>query len=301
MPDLSLLSLLTQLLINGLLLAGIYALMAVGLNIIFGVIRILNMAHGELLMLGGFGAFWVWRLLGLNPIIAVPLLAPVFFAAGYLFQRLVLQRLVLPQAGRGMAREDSSLLLTYGLSLALVALARVLSTADYRSVPFLRGSWALGQLVVSYSQLAALTTAAVMTAALLVLLNYTSIGRAIRATAQNHDLAETCGVAVRRIYAVTLGLGAAAAAVAGVMFSMIYAIYPEMGLDYSIRAFVIVILGGLGSLVGSFAGALALGLTESFSAFYLGSLPATIVPFLLILAVLLIRPTGVAGGRKREA
>jgi len=294
--------LVAQLLVNGLLLAGIYALMAVGLNVIFGVIRILNMAHGEVLMLGGFGAFWIWRLLGFNPIIAVPLLAPVFFAAGYAFQRLVLQHLFSNRLGREqMSVEDSSLLATYGLSLALVALARVLWTSDYRSVPFLRGSWLLGELIVSYSQLAAFSAAAAMTGVLLLLLNFTRIGRAIRATAQNHDLAESCGVTVRHVYAVTFGLGAAAAGVAGLMLSMIYAIYPEMGLDYSIRAFVVVILGGLGSLSGSFVGALALGLSESVCAFYLGALPATIVPFLLILAILLVRPTGIVASRKRQA
>src|SRR5687767_13492992 len=120
---------LVQLLINGLLLAGVYALLALGLNVIFGVIRVLNMAHGEFLMLGGFAVFWLWRLADLNPLLGLFAVVPVFFAGGYVFQHVVVRRLM---RARTVALEDSSLLLTYGLSLALVALARYLWTADYR-------------------------------------------------------------------------------------------------------------------------------------------------------------------------
>jgi branched-chain amino acid transport system permease protein len=289
-------SLLVQLLLNGVLLAGVYALMALGLNMIFGVIRVLNIAHGEMLMLGAFGAFWAWRLAGMNPIVAFLLLGPLMFLCGYLFQYFVVNRL----SSSRMAIEDSSLLLTYGLSLTLVALARALWTSDYKSVSFLRGSWTVGYLIVPQTKVAAFVTAIVITAGLIAMLYRTGIGMAIRATAQSKDLASVCGVRARHIHSVAFGLGTALAGAAGMMLSTMYAVYPDMGVDYSIRAFVIVILGGLGSMAGTFSGALVLGLVESFGSFYLGALPATIIPFIVVLLVLFFRPAGLLGSGKRE-
>lgn len=289
-------SLLAQLAVNGILLAGVYALMAIGLNVIFGVIRVLNMAHGEMLMIGAFAAFWVWRLSGANPFVAFVAMGPVFFAFGYAFQYLVVQRI----ARSTMPLEDSSLLLTYGLSLTLVALARFAWSADYRSVPFARGALQMADISLPYSRLAAFGAAITITAALIGLLRFTRIGMGIRATAQSRDLAAACGVRPRHVHAVAFGLGAALAGAAGMMLSTLYAVYPDMGVDYSVRAFVIVILGGLGSMSGAFLGAAVLGITETFGSFYFGALPATIIPFLVILVVLLIRPVGLLGSRKRE-
>lgn len=286
-----------QLLLNGILLAGVYALMALGLNLIFGVIRVLNMAHGEILMMGAFGAFWAWRLTGLNPLVAFVLLGPLMFACGYLFQYYVVQRIA---TGR-MAIEDSSLLLTYALSLTLVALARFLWTSDYRSVPFLSGSWLVGDLLFPLSKVAAFLSALVVTLLLMVGLYRTRIGMAIRATAQSRDLASVCGVRARHVHAVAFGIGVALAGCAGMMLSTMYAVYPDMGLEYSIRAFVIVILGGLGSMPGTLIGALLLGIIESFGAFQFGAVPATIIPFLVILVILLLRPAGILGAFRRQA
>lgn len=285
-----------QLLLNGVLLAGVYASMAMGLNLIFGVIRVLNMAHGEVLMMGAFCAFWAWRLAGLNPILAFVVTAPLLFAFGYLFQYYVVRRIA---AGR-MALEDSSLLLTYGLSLTLVALARLMWSADYRSVPFMQGSWIAGGLIFPVSKAFAFASAVVVSALLVVLLRWTRTGMAIRATAQNRELAAVCGVRDRHTHAVAFGIGAALAGLAGMMLSTMYAVYPDMGVEYSIRAFVIVILGGLGSMTGAFIGAVILGVLESVGAFYFGTLPATLIPFIAILAILLVRPTGLAGLRARE-
>ena len=289
-------SLLVQLLVNGVLLAGMYALMALGLNLIFGVIRVLNMAHGELLMLGGFGAFWAWRLLGLNPVFAFALLGPAFFVSGYLFQYFVVRRI----AGGRMPIEDSSLLLTYGLSLVLVAMTRLLWTSDYRSVPFLPGSSLAGEITLSHTQMAAFGMAMGITLLLMAFLYRTRVGRAIRATAQNRDLAAACGVEAHHVHAVAFGIGAAVAGGAGMLLSMMYTVYPEMGIDYSLRAFVIVILGGLGNMRGAFLGAVVVGVTETFGAFYFGALAATIIPFLLILVILLFRPDGMVGVAQRH-
>jgi branched-chain amino acid transport system permease protein len=289
---------LVQLVINGLLLAGVYALLALGLNVIFGVIRVLNMAHGEFLMLGGFTVFWTWRLADLNPLLGLMAVVPVFFAAGYLIQHLLVRRLM---RARMVALEDNSLLLTYGLSLALVALARYLWTADYRSVPVMRGSFVFGDLIFSYSLLIAFVAAVGMTAMVFLFLRFTRMGMMIRATAQNRELASACGVEAHRVYAVAFGLGTAVAAAAGSLLAMMFAIYPEMGLDYSIRAFVIVILGGLGSMLGVLIGAVVLGITESIGSFVFGSLTATIIPFGLIFLILLLRPGGIAARAQRAS
>ena len=288
-------SLIAQLAVNALLLAGVYALMALGLNVIFGVIRVLNMAHGEMLMIGAFGAFWAWQLAGLNPVLALLLLSPVFFGLGYAFQYFVVRRL----EGSRMPIEDSSLILTYGLSLSLVALARLVWSPDYKAVPMLQGSWLLGDLLVSRSKAVACAIALVTMAGIFSLIFRTRVGMAIRATAQSKDLAAACGVRARHVHALAFGLGTAMAGAAGMMLATMYAVYPDMGLEYSIRGFVIIILGGLGSIPGTFLGALLLGMVESFGSYVVGTMAATVIPFLVILLVLLWRPTGLLGARSR--
>ncbi|MGE0802900.1 MAG: branched-chain amino acid ABC transporter permease [Lautropia sp.] len=288
--------LILQLVLNGVLLAGVYASMAMGLNLIFGVIRVLNFAHGEVLMIGAFCAFWAWRLAGLNPVASFLISGPLLFACGYLFQYFVVRRI----ANRRMAIEDASLLLTYGLSLVLVALARLFWSADYRSVPFLQGSWLVGEMIFPISRTFAFGCALAVTILLVGMLHWTRIGLAIRATAQNRELASACGVLDRHVHAVAFGIGTTLAGLSGMLLSTMYAVYPDMGMEYSIRAFVIVILGGLGSMTGAFVGALILGIVESVGSFYLGALPATLIPFLAILAILFLRPAGLAGARARE-
>ena len=288
-------ALIAQLAVNGLLLAGVYALMAMGLNAIFGVIRVLNMAHGELLMMGAFAAFWAWQLAGLNPVVALVLVGPLLFGCGYLFQYFVVSRL----EGGKMPIEDSSLLLTYGLSLTLVAFARFVWTADYKAVPLLQGSWLIGDILVSRSKAAAFGMALIVTLGMFALLYRTDTGMAIRATAQSKDLAAACGVRSRHVHAMAFGVGTALAAAAGMMLATMYAVYPDMGLEYSIRAFVIIILGGLGSIPGVFIGALVLGMVESFGSFVVGALAATAIPFVVILLVLFWRPAGLLGARSR--
>jgi branched-chain amino acid transport system permease protein len=204
-------------------------------------------------------------------------------------------------SARRVAVEDNSLLLTYGLSLVLVALARYLWTADYRSIPVMRGSFIFDGLIFSYSLLIAFVAAIGITAFVFLFLRFTKVGMAIRATAQNQELASACGVTAQRVYSVAFGIGTAVAAAAGSLLAMMFAIYPDMGLDYSIRAFVIVILGGMGSMGGALIGAVILGITESIGSFVFSSLAATIIPFGLILLVLLLRPGGIAAKAERAS
>lgn len=290
-----LLELLPQLCANALLLAGIYALMAAGLSIVFGVLRVLNMAHGEILMLGGLSAFLLFRTLGVNPIVSLTAVLPVFFALGYFLYQFIVR----PTMSSRIAREDSTLMVTYGLSIVLIALARYLWSADHRSVPYLRGSLVIGDLVLSYSQMVSFVVAVVLCVVLLCFLRLTPLGMTIRATSQNRELAETCGIKPDRVFAAAMGIGTALAGAAGATLSSLYAVYPEMGLDYSLRAFVIVILGGLSSIGGAALGAALLALVEVFGSFFLGNLTATLIPFSLVIAVLLLRPYGLGGAAQR--
>ena len=284
-----------QLLFNGLMLAGIYGLLSVGLNLIFGVMRVLNFAHGEIIMIGGYTAFWLFALLGLTPLWSLPLALPAFFLLGMGIQRL----LITPLIPRRALIEDTSLVMTYGLSLFLASFARFLFSADYRSVSYIRGSLLIGDMVFSYAQIIAFVVAVVLTVLLFLFLKTTRVGMAIRATAQNRDLASACGIESGMIYMITFGLGAAAAGAAGSIFSMLFAVYPDMGLEYSLRAFVIVILGGMGNLLGALIGALVLALTETFVGFIANAQLAATIPFVLVILILMLRPGGLTSGSDR--
>ncbi|MCE2482072.1 MAG: branched-chain amino acid ABC transporter permease [Alphaproteobacteria bacterium] len=284
-----------QLLLNGLMLAGIYGLLSVGLNLIFGVMRVLNFAHGEIIMIGGYTAFWLFTLLGLTPLWSLPLALPAFFLLGMAIQRL----LITPLIPRRAQIEDTSLVMTYGLSLFLASFARFLFSVDYRSVSYMRGSLFIGDMVFSYAQIAAFTVALVLTVLLFLFLKATRVGMAIRATAQNRELASACGIESGTIYMVTFGLGAATAGAAGSIFSLLFAVYPEMGLEYSLRAFVIVILGGMGNLPGALVGALVLAMAETFVGFLANAQLAATIPFVLVILILLLRPGGLTSGSDR--
>jgi branched-chain amino acid transport system permease protein len=262
---------------------------------VFGVVRVLNFAHGEVIMLGGYTAFWMFALLGMTPLWALIAVIPAFMILGWAIQRVFIDPLI----PRRAAIEDTSMVLTYGLALVFASLARFAFTADYRSVSYLRGSFLVGDFVFSYAQVTASAAALALTVVFFAFLKYTRIGAAIRATAQNRDLAAACGIEPAHVYGLTLGLGVATAAAAGSIFSMLFAVYPEMGLDYTVRAFVIIILGGLGNLGGALLGAAILAVGETFAAFHISSQAGAMVPFLLIMIILFLRPVGLLGGSER--
>ena len=284
-----------QLLLNGLMLAGIYGLLSVGLNLIFGVMRVLNFAHGEIIMIGGYTAFWLFALTGLTPLWSLFASIPVFFILGVVIQRLV----IAPLITRCAQLEDTSMVVTYGLSLFLASFAKFLFSVEYRSVVYMRGSFSVGDMVFPYGQVASFIVAVLLTALLFGFLKITRIGMAIRATAQNRELASTCGIDSGMIYMITFGFGAAAAGAAGAIFSVLFAVYPEMGLDYSLRAFVIVILGGMGNLAGALIGAVVLAISETYIAFLFDARTAAVIPFALVMAILFLRPGGILGGSDR--
>jgi branched-chain amino acid transport system permease protein len=284
---------LLQVVVSGLLLGGVYALFAAGLNLIFGVMRVINLGHGELMMLGAYTTFWLFSREGVNPLLSIPVSAALMFALGLVAQRLLVERVV----DRPLL---SSLLLTFGLSTLFMGVALNLWTADFRSVAYqpLTGSFDVLGLNLSRSRLVAFAIAVALTAATYAFLRYSTFGKAIRATAQHAQVAQVCGIDVRRVRLVVFGLGSAMAAVSGSLIATIFAINPEVGGTFIAKAFAIVVLGGLGSFVGAFIGALVLGVVETLAAYFTDTQLAEGVSYAVLVLVLLLRPSGLFGERE---
>lgn len=280
--------LVAQVVISGLLVGLLYSLMACGLNLVFGVMGIINMAHGELLMLGAFLTYWLftWHILGAIPSLLFSM--PLLFFVGLGIQKYLLERVA-----RGS--ELSSLLLTYGLSVFVVNSGLFLWSSNFRSVPYFSGSVKLAGLAFPQARLAAGAMAIIITAAVFAFLRMNRVGKAIRATAQNAASARACGINVRRMRLLVFGLGAAMAGAAGSLMSTMYAFNPDVGQLFILKTFAIVILGGLGNFVGAFFGALILGVGEALAAFVMTARLSEAVSYLILILVLLIRPTGLLG------
>lgn len=273
---------------GGILLGAVYALTACGLNLVFGVMGVVNLAHGELMMLGAFITFWLftWNLMG--PVVSVVVSMPILFLAGLGIQKCLLERIV-------RASDLSSLLLTFGLSLFFMNSGLFLWSANFRSVPYFSGAVKLAGLALPRARLVAAVIALFITATVFVFLRASRVGKAIRATSQNADSALACGIDVRKIRLLTFGLGAAMAGAAGSLMSTMYAFNPEVGQVFVLRAFAVIILGGLGSFIGAFFGGLILGITEALAALMTTAQLSEAVSYLILILVLLVRPTGLLG------
>jgi branched-chain amino acid transport system permease protein len=281
-----------QLLINGVMLAGLYGLLALGLNLVFGVMRVINFAHGELVMLGAFVTFWGYTAFGLHPLLGLPLSALVLFALGWVLQRLLMERVL---AGPPMA----ALLVTFGFSLVVINVGLLVFGADIRSIPVVSGSLRLGGFVIPRARGLAFLVAVALTALVVAFLKWSALGRAIRATAQHPEVAITCGVDVRRTRLVTFGLGAALGSAAGSLLMVILPMDPQSGSFLILKAFAVIIIGGLGSVAGGLLGALVLGIAEVFGAFFFSIVFGEVVAYVLLLLVLLVRPAGLLGVAER--
>ena len=279
-----------QVLLDGILMGGIYASCAVGFSLIFGVLRIINIVHGEFIMLGAFTTYWLHSLFGIDPFLSLPVSFCILFVFGYLLQKFVINRVI-------EAPEVMSLLLTFGLSLIISNLALIAWKGDYRLVnpSYAAVNFRLSSLTIPYIRLATFIFALAAIAGLYLFLQKTDIGRAIRATAQNKDGARLQGVRPASIYAVTFGLGAGVTAIAGSLLSMSFSIFPSMGGDYLLFAFFIVVVGGLGYLPGSLAGGLLLGILQSLSTNLFGAGLTYILIFAVLYVVLIVRPGGIFG------
>ena len=279
-----------QVLVNGLLLGGIYAAVGVGFSLTWGVLNIINIAHGAMVMLGAYITFLLFTYAGVDPFISIPASMFVLFLLGYVLQRFLINR-VIPHG------VFMTLVLTFGLSLLLIDLALLAFTGDYRSVtPSYAGSGLnLGGVIVPYQRLGAFLVAILIVAGLNLYLGRSKLGRAIRATALNRQAAQLVGVDIAQIYAVTFGIGAALAGAAGSLLAVTITITPFMGNVFIGKAFVIATLGGLGTVQGVLIGGLVLGMAESLGAALIGPSYQQAIGFAILVLVLVLRPEGIMG------
>ena len=283
-------TLLPQTLASGIVLGSIYAVMAFGLSIVYGVMRVVNFAHGVLAVFAAYITYQLFQSLGLDPFLALGLTVPLFFALGWLIYKGLLSRL------RGEL-ESSSLLLTFGLGISLEVVIILLWTANFKSIvpSYSTHTLVLGPVRLSYPRLLALVFAVVVHAILRWFLRGTRIGKAIRAVTQDRETATYMGVDVEHVCALTFGIAVATVAVGGVLLGMVYAFYPAVHLLWTGRLFAIVVLGGMGSVTGAFLGSYLMGITESLVALFFGVAWSPVVGFLVIILVLLVRPSGLMG------
>ncbi len=279
-----------QVVISGLLAGALYAMVALGLGLIFGVMRVLNVAHGPLLMLGAYTTFWLFHWFGLNPYLSLLVSMPALFVVGVVLQRLLVRRVV-------DAPELSSLLLLFGVGIALVNVTQLAFTSDLRSVEYLTGSFVWGPFAFSKSRVIACAFAIVITAGAFWFLQKTRLGKALRAVSQSREVAQVCGVNVQQIHMLAFGFASALAAAGGSLVAVMVAIQPEMGQVYTFKSFLVIVLGGAGNYPGALVGGLLLGLVEQLSSLFLTTQVNEAVAYVLLVLVLLVRPTGLFKGR----
>lgn len=280
-----------QVAVSGLLAGALYAMVALGLALIFGVMRVINVAHGPLLMLGAYVTFFLYERTGISPYVGLPIAMIVMFVVGAVLQRTLVFRVV-------DAPELSSLLLTFGIGIALVNLAQYFFTSDLRSIEYLTGAWVVGPLALSKSRVIASAVAALITGAAFLFLRSTRVGKAVRATSQSREIAMVCGIDVQRIHLLAFGLASALAAAGGSLIAVMVAIQPEMGQIWTFKSFLVIVLGGAGNYPGALVGGLLLGLLEQFASLFLTAQLSEAVAYVLLVVVLLVRPTGLLGGRQ---
>jgi branched-chain amino acid transport system permease protein len=285
--------LVTQSVVTGLLLGGVYALVSVGLTLIFGVLGVVNFAHGAMLSLSMFLVYWLTTTIGLPVYVSTLVAVPLMLAFGYLVQLGLLNKLVLSGSHEG------PLLLTLGLSLLIVNVLLMIFGGRPLSVPSsVEGSLRIFGAIASYERLIAFGGAALVAVALTLILRKTSFGMSIRAVSANSQGASLVGVNVGRVYALTFGIGAACVAVAGGLIAPFLSLSPTVGEEFTILAFVIVVLGGLGSVTGAMVGGLVIGLVQTVGALYLPGTGALILVFAVFVLVLLFRPQGLFGATR---
>ena len=284
-----------QVLVNGLVLGCLYACIAAGFSLVWGVLNVINIMHGSFIVLGSYLAWMSYSAMGLNPWTTLLIAAPLFFAVGYLIQRGILNRVI-------AAPVLVTLTLTFGLDLILNNGMLLAFSADYRKLlldPPL-GTLAFSGLVVPVDRVLAMVLALILTLALYIILRHSRVGRAIIAVRMDRDAALLMGVNIRTIYAVAFGLGAAMAGCAGVLLALIFPISPLSAGAYLGKAFVVCVLGGLGSVPGAVLGGLFLGITESVGAVVFGPEHSVTLSFALLIVFLIFRPHGLLGKKGYE-
>ncbi|MCX7855226.1 MAG: branched-chain amino acid ABC transporter permease [Anaerolineae bacterium] len=286
-----------QSLASGILVGALYGLAAVGLSLVFGVTKILNVSHGELLMLGGYTSFWLFTLFGVDPFAGIPLSMFALVIIGLIVYQLLFSRLI------RLPTEDkirTSLLVGFGLGLMLQNIALRLWTADNRGITPSYAGAVLTVLGVRlpYVRVASLVIAFVFLLALQLFLQKTYTGKAIRATAQDWEAATLMGINVHRVYLLSFVLGTALAGAAGTLVAVGYSVEPVMGLHWTLKALIVLVMGGIGSIAGTLIGGLILGVTESAAAVWISGNYRHVVGLAIFILVLLIRPQGLFGAKE---
>lgn len=285
-------SILLPAILNGITTGAVYALVALGLTLIYGVLHIINFAHGSLLMVALYGVYFLYILFGIDPYLAFPIVVPAMFALGYGLQRFVIGR-----ASHG--KDENILLITLGLSIIIENLALYLWTSDTRTIntPYAFSTVDLGVVFIAVPKFVAFFGALLVTALLWVIMQRTDLGKAIRALAKERRGAQLVGVNVEHVYAMSFGIGIACVGAAACLLLPSYYASPHVGQAFVLIAFTIVVLGGMGSFVGALLGGLIIGVTESLGGLFLGESLGEIGVFLIFIGILLFRPTGLFGQR----
>ena len=279
--------------INGLLIGGIYTLVASGLTLIYGVLHIINFAHGSLLMLAMFGVYFLLTKLGVDPYLSLVVMVPAMFALGYVLYRGLIGRLA-------HGKDENILLITLGLSILIENLALMFFKGDTRtiSVSYSDRMVELGPLLLSFPKIVSFVAAMVLCALLGLFIQRTDTGKAIRAVAKERMGARLVGIDVDRVFAISYGIGLATLGAAACLLMPIFYVSPTTGHVFVIVAFTVVVLGGMGSFFGAVVGGLIVGLTESFGGLFLGESLGQIGISLIFILILLLRPQGLFGGGK---
>lgn len=284
---------LAQILGNGIVLGTLYACIAIGFSLVWGVLNVINMLHGSFIVLGGYLSYFIWMQTGINPVIILPFVAVFMFCLGYGLQYLFINKVV-------SAPVLTTLTLTFGLDMILYNLMTVYFTATPRRVSLDFGRLDFLGVTMPVDRLIGMVLAMALTGLLFIVLKTSRIGRAIVAVRMDREAAALMGIRVNRIYAITFGIAALMAGAAGVVFSMIFPITTNLSGIFLGKAFVICVIGGLGGVSGALVGGLALGIIESFAGYLIGPQNAITIGFIIMLILLIVRPTGLMGVKGYE-
>lgn len=281
-----------QIVLSGILLGGLYACMAIGFSVIWGVTGLINLAHGSMILIGAYLTWWLHTTTGIDPFLTLPLSAAALFVLGVVLQRYLLERVI-------RASLFMTLVLTFGLNMVLVNILLQLFSADVRAVtmPYSSAALDIGGIRLTWTRIAVFVVALGLTALLHLFMSRTRTGNAIRAVAQNPRAAATLGIDVRRLRAIAFGIGAALAGAAGTLMAALYSFSPITGDPFTMKSFVIVLLGGLGSMAGAIVAAIVLGVCENLVSGLGAPGLRDAVSFVMLLALLVARPRGLFGAR----